>query len=151
MILYVIYVAHSRPSIKALLPFVAQLAPTWYELGVKLIEEIRLTMIKVNYGGDKQKCCLTMLQYWKETHPEATWHDLVTALKSPGVELTAVASDIEKKFTGKTLLSTVHTLYNSVFGYYVLFINLYLIFNVIIHSLLCELQLNYVDDTLLHG
>ena len=63
-------------------------------------------MIKAEHGSDKQKCCWAMLQYWMGTHPKATWHDLVIALKSPGVELTAVASAIEKKFTGKTLLCT---------------------------------------------
>ena len=86
---------------------VAKLAPKWYELGIELLEDedvIRLTMITANHSGDKQKCCLDMLQYWMDTHPEATWHDLVTALKSPGVELAAVASAIESNFTGKTLL-----------------------------------------------
>ena len=89
------------------MPLVAELAHKWYELGIELLEDedvIRLTMIKANHSGDKQKCCLDMLQYWMDTQPEATWHDLVTALKSPGVELAAVASDIESNFTGKTLL-----------------------------------------------
>ena len=83
-----------------------------------LLEEkdiICLSIIEANHHGDKQRCCLTMLQYWIKTYPEATWHDLVTALKSPGVDLPALASDIERKFTGKTLLCT--RVYNSVFEY----------------------------------
>ena len=108
-LMYVYDIAHSTPSIIALLPFVAQLAPNWYELGIMLLEErdeICLSMIKASHGSDNQRCCLTMLQYWMRTHPEATWHHLVTAVKSPGVELTAVASNIERNFTGKTLLCT---------------------------------------------
>ena len=109
-ILCICYIAHStRLSRNALLSFVDQLAPTWYELGVELLEvgdEMHLTMIGGRHGSNKWKCCLAMLNYWMKTYPKATWHDLVTALKSPGVELTAVASDIEKKFTGKTLLCT---------------------------------------------
>ena len=38
-----------------------------------------------------------------DTHPEATWHQLITALRSPGVNLVAVAFDIEKKFTGNNI------------------------------------------------
>ena len=66
----------------------------------------RLNMIEANHHGDKQRCCLTMLQYWMKTYPEATWHDLVTALKSPGVDLPALASDIETNLTSKALLCT---------------------------------------------
>ena len=96
-------VAYSRPSLKALLPFVPQLAPGWYELGVTLLEDVKcLTVIEGNNRSDKQSC-LAMLQYWMEKRPGATWDNLVTALKSPGVDLPAVASAIERKFTGKTL------------------------------------------------
>ena len=98
--------------------FVDQLAPRWYELGVQLLEvgdEGRLTVIEAKYSSDKL-CCFAMLNYWIKTHPEATWHDLVTALKSPGVELTAVASTIERKFTGKHCYVHMYV-YNSAFEY----------------------------------
>ena len=100
----IIYVVHLKPSTKALLPFLDKLTPNWYELGAMLLEEKQephLRAIKTSHGGDARRCCLEMLQYWMETHPEATWDHLVTALKSPGVELIAVASDIEKILTGK--------------------------------------------------
>ena len=86
-------------------------------------QEAHLKTIKTTHGGDARKCCLEMLHYWMDTHPEDTWDHLVTALKSPGVELTAVASDIERSFTGKTLLCT--HVYNSAFEYLVLLINLH--------------------------
>ena len=79
-----------------------------------LIEEIDLVMIKAKHGGDKQRCCLAMLQFWMEGYSEPTWHFLVTALKSPGVDLPAIASDIERKFIGKTLLCTHVCIYLNV-------------------------------------
>ena len=80
------------------------MASNWYELGAMLLEEEQepqLKLIRSTYGSDVRKCCLDMLQYWTDTHPEASWHQLVTALRSPGVDLDAVASEIEKNFTGK--------------------------------------------------
>ena len=101
---FYICVANSKPSTKKLLQFVARIAVKWYEVGAALLEEEQepqLKLIQTNHGSDVRKCCLNMLQYWMDTHPEATWHHLVTALRSPGVDLTTVASDIEKNFTGK--------------------------------------------------
>ena len=92
------------PSTKQLLPFVSQMASNWYEVGAMLLDvtqEPQLKLIQATYGIDAKKCCLALLQKWMDTHPKATWHHLVTALRSPGVDLAVVASDIEKNFTGK--------------------------------------------------
>lgn len=100
------FIADSMPSTKQLLPFVAHMAPNWYEVGAMLLDmkqESQLKLIRATHGSDVRKCCLAMLQYWMDTHPEATWHQLVAALRSPGVELVAVASDIEKDFAGKMI------------------------------------------------
>ena len=98
------YIADSMPSTKQLLPFLGCMAPNWYELGAMLLDasqESQLKMIQATHGNDAKKCCLAMLQMWMDTHPEATWHHLVTALRSPGVDLATVAADIEGNFTGK--------------------------------------------------
>ena len=92
------------PSTKQLLPFMICMAPNWYEVGAMLLDitqEPQLKLIKTTHGSDAKKCCLAMLQYWMDTHPEATWHHLVTALRSPGVDLAAIAADIERNFIGK--------------------------------------------------
>ena len=92
------------PSTKQLLPFVGRMAPNWYEVGAMLLDvtqESQLQLIQSTYGNDAKKCCLAMLKEWMNTHPEATWRHLVTALKSPGVDLATVAADIEENFTGK--------------------------------------------------
>ena len=91
------------PRTRQLLPFVDHMAPNWYELGAMLLDvtqELQLKLIQATYGHDYKKCCLTMLQYWMDSHPKATWHHLVTALRSPGVNLAAVAADVECNFTG---------------------------------------------------
>lgn len=100
------FVVNSKPSTKKFLPFVDRIASSWYEVGAVLLEEeqeARLKLIRDTHGNNVRSCCLAMFQYWMETHPEATWHHLVTTLRSPGVDLAAVASDIEKNFTGKNM------------------------------------------------
>lgn len=83
------------------------MAPNWYEIGAMLLEvehEPKLRLIQATHSSNIKRCCLDMLQYWMSTDPEATWHHLVTALKSPGVGLAAIASEIEKNILGKNLL-----------------------------------------------
>ena len=95
-----LYVADSMPSTKQVLPFVGHMAPNWYEVGAMLLDvsqEPQLKAIQATHGNDAKKCCLAMLQKWMDTDPKATWHHLVAALKSPGVDLTTVAADIRRR------------------------------------------------------
>ena len=83
---------------KKLVPLVIDLATDWYELGAILLderEEAQLKVIESTHGNDVKKCCKAMLRYWIDNHPEATWHQLVTALRSRGVDLHNVATRIE--------------------------------------------------------
>ena len=83
---------------------IPHVAKKWYELGAVLLskeEENQLQIIEADFGGDVYKCCLKMFNYWKQSHPEANWYNLVKALRSPGIRLHAVASDIEEKFIGE--------------------------------------------------
>ena len=80
------------------------MATNWYELGAILLEEkqeAQLEVIDSTHGSNVRKCCAAMLRYWIDKHPKASWHQLVTALRSPGVDLDSVASKIEKHFTSK--------------------------------------------------
>jgi len=101
--------AHRTPTTLQLLSFVIpHVASKWYEVGVMLLEEeqeSQLVQIKSNHGQDVKKCCFEMFSYWRQTHPNANWYHLVTALKSPGVALHHVAADIEKKFNGNELIN----------------------------------------------
>ena len=101
-----LFTDNSKPSIKQLVPFVENFAPKWYKVGALLLkeeQEVRLGVIQANHGSNVEDCCLAMLRFWIETHPEANWHDLVMALRSPGVDLLSVASDIENKLIDKNI------------------------------------------------
>ena len=94
---------YSRPSIKKLLDLVPQSAPFWYKIGIKLFDkdiEHHVEVIRRDYGNDVRKCCVEMFWYWLEAHPKASWQQLITALRSPGVHLHNVADTIERKFIG---------------------------------------------------
>ena len=96
--------ADSRPSAKKLQRHVIpHVATKWYELGLELLdekEEHELNNIKSNYGSDVKKCCLEMFLLWLNANSDADWWQIVEALKSPGVELSATAAELERKLSG---------------------------------------------------
>ena len=61
---------------------------------MKQLEIIETNSIEVT------RRCTAMLMYWLESHSNATWDDLVEALKAPGVELNNVATMVQEIFTG---------------------------------------------------
>ena len=95
----------SKPTIKALQSskIINAIGPKWYELGIALLDDdqsVQLETIKANHN-EATRCCTAMLIYWLQSHSTATWHDLVEALKAPGVELNNVANIVEALFPGK--------------------------------------------------
>ena len=95
---------NSKPTkIKLLNHVVPHVTPQWYLLGLNLLkedQESQLDIIKSNHAGDNQTCCMEMFWCWLSTNTEASWEQLVEALRSPFVKLPVVAADIEKMFTG---------------------------------------------------
>ena len=80
------------------------MAPRWYVLGLNLLnedQESHLDLIKTNHVSDNMQCCMDMFWYWLETHPEAIWKQLIDSLRSPALELNAIAASIETMCTGK--------------------------------------------------
>ena len=59
----------------------------------------QLKIIETN-NSEVTRRCTEMLMYWLESHPNATWDNLVEALQAPGVELNNVATVIVETFTG---------------------------------------------------
>ena len=89
---------------KKLVPLLVDIAPIWYDLGAILLEERQegqLRMIECTHGNNVRRCCSAMLRYWLDKQPDATWQQLVTALRSTGVDLDTVASRIEENFASK--------------------------------------------------
>ena len=95
---------NSKPTkVKLLDHVVPHVTPQWYILGLKLLkedQESQLDIIESNHAGDNKKCCMDMFRYWLNANTDASWQQLVEALRSPAVELPVVAADIEKMFTG---------------------------------------------------
>ena len=95
---------NSKPTRKELLDHVVPHVTThWYMLGVKLLKDDQashLDVIKSDHTGDNQMCCMQMFSYWLSSNTDATWNQLIEALKSPVVKLTVVAAEVEKILTG---------------------------------------------------
>ena len=94
----------SKPTIKALQSskIITVIGPKWYELGIALLDDDQLTQLEIIKINDSEvtRRCTVMLIYWLQSHSTATWHDLVEALKAPGVELNNVATMVEALFPG---------------------------------------------------
>ena len=80
------------------------MAPRWYELGLILLnedQESHLDLIKKDYVNNNMQCCMEMFWYWLDSHPEASWRQLIDSLKSSPLELNTVADSIESMCKGK--------------------------------------------------
>ena len=69
-------------------------------MGIELLEpeDIQaLDEIQRNYPRDVSMCCTKMLQLWLERQPDATWEQLIQALKE--VEMNELASNIQQKLS----------------------------------------------------
>ena len=100
--------ASSKPSRKKIVDLIPHVAPQWYELGIKLVredQEAHLDVIRSDCGNDKKQCCSQMFWYWLKTNPNASWQQLLDSLRSPALELNAVAANIQTMFAG---ISYVH-------------------------------------------
>ena len=73
-----------------------EVSSKWHDLGLELLEkedEERLNEIKKNNPGDVSECCKEMFQLWLRKCTNATWNQLIQALKE--VELNNLATTIE--------------------------------------------------------
>ena len=69
----------------------------WYDIGLELLEQKDENAVKIikNNPGDISKYCTEMLELWLNKSPNATWNQLIEAIKAPGIELNDAASKIE--------------------------------------------------------
>ena len=89
---------------------ITTIGPKWYELGIALLDEAQLSQLDsiMSNHNEATRCCTAMLKYWLQIHPSATWHELINALRSSGVELNNVATMVEKLLPGKYLYLKFH-------------------------------------------
>ena len=95
---------NSRPTLKLLQSgnITVKVSSKWYELGIELLDDDQLAQLRVitaNYT-DVTRQCSEMFIYWLQTHPNATWFQLVAALRAPGIEMNSVAATLERDFIG---------------------------------------------------
>ena len=75
----------------------------WYELGIQLFKQSqlpKLDAIQTSFTTENQRACIEMLKLWLEITPEATWDDVIHALRAPGLELLSTADSVEKEIKG---------------------------------------------------
>ena len=74
-------------------------ADKWKELGVQLLrsdQENRLKIIAADHPHDVVSCCKRVLEKWLDTTTDATWNQLITALRRPSVQLDYLANQLEQ-------------------------------------------------------
>ena len=70
----------------------------WYKLGIELLavkDFYSLQKIQQEYPGDVMNCCTKMFQLWLKGPSEASWGQLIQALRN--IKLTNLADEIEQK------------------------------------------------------
>ena len=91
----------NRPTIKLLNKLVKKSVTTkWHDLGIELLGDESLQAldeIQKNNPRDVSMCCTKMFQLWLERQPDASWRQLIQALREPNIELNELANTIEQK------------------------------------------------------
>ena len=88
-----------RPSLRTLYDHVAKNVAglgKWQDLGVQLLSPENVGIIEQNHPQDVVGCCKLVLKEWREKTTDATWNQLLRALKSPSVELNHLAGQLEQ-------------------------------------------------------
>ena len=70
----------------------------WHDLGLELLgqeDKEVLNIIERNNLKDTSWCCREMLQLWLKKSKNATWNQLLQALRKPNIGLNDLASTIE--------------------------------------------------------
>jgi len=70
----------------------------WYDLGLELLDDEyagELETIHKDYRNDGSKtCCQKMFSKWLETRDDASWDQLIEAMRT--IKLNSIASDVEQ-------------------------------------------------------
>jgi len=98
----------SKPSLKLLQRngVITAVSAKWMQLGIVLLEDEKvnqLANIKANNNNNVTDCCYAMFSYWIHTQPNASWYQLIEALREPGVEMNDVAEMVKETFIGLCL------------------------------------------------
>ena len=90
------------------------IAVKWFEVGLELLEQEdvhKLNRISEENPRDIVRCCGQMLKVWLERKPEATWNQLIKALRSPSIYLKALANKLERILSPNDKGNVIHSNY----------------------------------------
>ena len=93
-------VGNRRPLLRDLHNHVLlEVSDKWEDLGVQLLlpcHQGELRVIAADHPNDVRSCCKCVLKKWLDTTPDATWNQLIRALRSPNIQLDYFASHLEQ-------------------------------------------------------
>ena len=81
----------------------------WRDLGMQLLQPSDVGIIAQNHPGDVVGCCQRVLEEWLEKATDATWNQLIKALRS--IELNHLAGQLEQMLTKR---KNYHNIYSMV-------------------------------------
>lgn len=69
----------------------------WLDIGIQLLDPIHVQEVHLlrTSKEDFRMCCMLMFQLWLDGQPNATWSQLLRALRAPHIALNVVAQTIE--------------------------------------------------------
>jgi len=112
--LFLLFLGSDCPDLKHFKLVKGLFATNWFDVGLELLDskhQPQLRIIRKNKNRDVSEACEEMLELWIDKKPEATWNQLIKALRAPGIELNTVANEIETMLEspneGKILSMTV--------------------------------------------
>lgn len=73
---------------------VREVAHKWSDLGVQLLKPRTINIIKSDHPHDSVECCKCVLTEWLDTSDNATWNQLIEAIRSVG--LVYVANELSE-------------------------------------------------------
>ena len=76
---------------------VQNVAHKWKDIGVQLLrpdQQEAVRIIELDHPRDTVECCKRVFEKWLDTTPDATWNRLISALRSPTVQLDYWAAQI---------------------------------------------------------
>ena len=101
-----IIIGGDRPLVKDLHRHVlTNVAEKWDDLGYQLLvrpyQENLVNIIRKDYPNNSIDCCKRVLKEWLDTTEDATWDQLISALRSPSVRLHHFADQLEHMLTAE--------------------------------------------------
>ena len=90
---------------------ITHIAPVWYGVGLELFEtdsgdESQLDALKAENLSDTERAT-RMLRHWLKKTANASWNDVLEALRRPNIGLSTTAQEIEEMFSESTYVVIV--------------------------------------------